>query len=502
MPLIPLTGIDSGPAAVSMCMGFVFSLPEFTSPADRNALVRRLETSAERVVRKWPLLAGKPVWQDERWVIDVPSDLDTLNRPLVQFTTTVLSEPYHIAASVPDASFSLSTSRSGILPQPRPSLFRAPNFPVSLADHATRNLPLLNLHVTQCADALCVGVLLSHGLFDGTGLGLVLRALDAELHGKSDSWTAPPMAEVNPLATQLAALVDNSDPALAGADAERTDPPVFKWSWRMPTLGGTLRFVASMVWEKVWWKSEARWLFLRNETVKYLVESTKREVKQLTDGKEYVSTGDVLAAWAIKAAHSDESTSRSCVSPAALFSARALLSPSLTSYPHGAAFPYSLFPTPLPLRTLAQTSTASLALTMRRQLVANATLANLRHIQVRSGGAALVPVRDWPGAALFLPWRWWRRPHVHRWLASNQTALGMASLALPSPSSAGEETDLPLRAYYLLGEGPVEVDGVLPFQQTAAGVTSSATMRRSRWESLRRRVEELEREAEAAKKAE
>jgi hypothetical protein len=58
--------------------------------------------------------------------------------------------------------------------------------------------------------------------------------------------------------------------------------------------------VISAMWEKWWWKSEARVLFLRQRTLDSLISVVKEQVRKETNGEEWVTTGDVLVAWLLK----------------------------------------------------------------------------------------------------------------------------------------------------------------------------------------------------------
>ncbi|GAA5857844.1 hypothetical protein JCM8547_006001 [Rhodosporidiobolus lusitaniae] len=505
--LVPLTTLDGGPSAVCMCSCFVFALPSTWTADDNDALIGRVEAAAERVVKKWRLLSGRP----ERtkagvWAIRVPDDLDALHdKPLVAFSTATRSEPYHVAAGLSSPLPPFSAASSGFLPSPKAALFYHTTRPSSLAAHAKTGAPLVNLHLTLCTDAVAIGISVSHGLLDGTGIGLLLSALSAELHGKE--WQAPPLPEdgTNPF---IAALDRLEADETVFQQAAREPPPPISQGWRPATLGRGIKLLLSMLWENWWYGSHARWVFLRQVTVDVLVERVKEDIKDETEGREYVSTGDVLAAWLLKAAHAKEKSAREALSASALYSSRSLLdahspsSPSLALYPHNAAIAYPLLSTDLPLSTLSTISVSTLALSFRRQLPLHRTLPSLLTIWQGLQKSELLPHRDWlqPPSFLRLPSLFLPRgkiTHTHRFLFSNQLSVGMGSFSLPdfsSHSGGGEAKDLPLIVYYNLGEGPVELDSVLPIQQTEAGVTVSATMRKSRWESLERAIRELEEE--------
>ncbi|GAA5973853.1 hypothetical protein JCM11641_003193 [Rhodosporidiobolus odoratus] len=512
--LLPLTTLDAGPQGVAMCSAFVFSLPRtWRSAEDGQDLLRRLEEAASRVVRRWPLLAGIPeMGSDGLWLVNVPDDVDAIGRqrPLYTFTTATLSQTYQTAANLARPPTPFFATPSGILFNPTRNLFIHPSRPASMAEHAAQQRPLLDIHVTVLSDAVAVGISVPHGVFDGTGIGQVLSALTSELRG--EDWQVPSAFEHNPFIDALEDLAKD-EKVEERAKAEKQVFPSLWESWKPFTPIGLKKFLWSAKWENWWNRSEAKWLFLKQDLVDSMVAKTKAEVKQETGGREYVSTGDILAAWLLKAAHADESSSSDTLSAASLYSARPLLSPrssfarAISLYPHCATIPYTLFPLspshPFSLSTLSQTPLSSFSLLIRRSLPQHRNLPVLQAMwRKMSTSPPLLPVRDWPKPVAFFlrlygfftGHGWDRTPHTHRWLLSNQMSLGMSEFSLPDR----EGKDLPLLAYHLLGEGAFEMDAVLPFQQTPAGVTVSGTMRRKRWQSLEKALRGLQRELGAA----
>ncbi|GAA5912467.1 hypothetical protein JCM6882_005521 [Rhodosporidiobolus microsporus] len=492
--LVHLAPNDAAHADVLMVPAFIFALP----PSEDGAqLVKNLEQAVHRVVQKWRLLGGTPrKLESGTWAIDIP-DGDELSGG---FTTEKLSVPYHEAAGLSAPLPLLSSRPSGVLPPFKMSLFRPSSAPSRFADYAAQNAPVLHVHAALCTDALVVGISLSHGVFGGTGIGMVLRALSAELHGTE--WTPPPLsAGENPFVEALDRL--EADPAVQGVpEAEAiTD-------WESATEDALGRFTSSATYEAVKGENEARWVFVRQETVDKLVKRVKEEVKAETGGKEYVSTGDVLFAWLLKAAHSSDSRTSpdDLVSVAALYHSTSLLSPRapiLANYPLNAAIPYSLLPS-TSFSALATTPLSTLGLQLHRQVDKYRSLPALKTAwqQIKTAassvGGILLPTRDWaPGESPETATAT-KGPYTTRWLASNQLSVGLADFSLPSSSSSSASTeDLPLLAFYLASEAPGVLDHVLPLQQlpgaAGGGVAMSATMRRGRWAALERAVEELER---------
>ncbi|GAA5893351.1 hypothetical protein JCM6882_008011 [Rhodosporidiobolus microsporus] len=505
--LVPLNPIDNPEVDISLtlCWVYVTAVTEESAAAHEE----RLKAAAERVVRKWPLLAGVPKYLGPgRWAIDVPDELDetSKSRSLVGFSSATHSKPYHVAAGLPEPLPPLATAPSGFSPTPHIPLFCPSSVPSTFAHLAKSNRPLLHVHATFFPDAIALGVTLPHGAFDGTGYGMVLRALNAELHGRGD-WEVPPLWAENPLSRTVNALVED--------EAVREEGKGASWElegWRSFSLGGVMRMLCSLAAEIYWWRSEQRWMFLRQAAVDHLVERVKEDVKRETGGKEYVSSGDILVAWFLKAALADESTLSGSVASIAVSNCRSLLtsyaasSPSVppfdfSLYPHGAVAPYDLLAPALPLSDLATTSLATLALAFRRNLDKQRNLSTLRACTLfhptTTNTPSSIPHRDWPhlfsssATASSAP----GRGPTHRFFFTNQTSLGMASLALPALEDG--EDDLPLVSYALTGRMPLLFDHAVALQRVeGAGIRVGGRIRRTRWESVGRAVEELEREAD------
>ncbi|GAA5857837.1 hypothetical protein JCM8547_005998 [Rhodosporidiobolus lusitaniae] len=499
--LIPLTPNDSVSDRVALCSCFVFSLPPSATEEARASLVVRVKEAAQRAVEKWKMLQGTPEWtRDGVWAIRVPEkdEQHHLEHSAVGFSTATYDKPYHLAAGLPSPLPPLSSAPSSILPVPQLSFFRPPTLPGSFSAHAKHAFPLVHVHVSLFSDSVAVGIFVPHAVFDGTGIGLLNRALSAELHG--EEWEVPPKPEdgKNPFVQALEAL--EKDEAVKAA-AEQSPPPSVEESWTPMSFFGVLCFVVSILWETYHWKAEARRAFFRKETLEKVVEKAKKEVEEETEGEEYVSTGDVMLAWLMKASLADEAGKNERIVTTAVYSARSLLAghapTSLSTYGANLAYPYQLISTPISLSTLSSTPLPALALSFRRNLPKYRNLPTLLSSSkwMRSS-PTLLPARDWP--SLFRPLA--REPFTHRWLFSNQASLGMADFALPFRKENGEEEDLPLTLYHLGADMPMAPDHMLAVQSVPGGggaITMSGNMRRSRWEALQRAIREIEAEGEA-----
>ncbi|GAA5857799.1 hypothetical protein JCM8547_005985 [Rhodosporidiobolus lusitaniae] len=510
--LVPLTELDAGMTTMALCPCFVFALPPGTDEDARTALVERVRGAAQRVVDKWKHLQGTPEWtKDGVWANRIPEDDEQhLKRSTVGFSTATYEQPYHLAAKFPAPLPPLSSSPSGVSPLLNRSFFRPSYVPQQFSAHAKHKHPLVHLHVSLFADALAVGVSVPHALLDGHGIGILLRALTAELHG--EEWVVPPLPAEGGAKNPLSAAFDRlkADETIA-VEAKETLTPSRDASWTPVSVLALLVFLVSILMEKAWGKDRARRVFIRQDLVDSLVERVKEEVKVETEGREYVSAGDVLTAWLLKTVHAGETSSDSVVA-SGVFNMRPLLdshrpSPSTASptalvplslYPFNCALNYQLLTTPLPLSTLASTPLSALSLSFRRNLAQYRSLLALQSFlfDKRPHVPAVVPVRDPPQLPFSLPFS--RRSHTHRWVVTNQVSIGIADLSIPDPTSADGKEDLPLLQYCLDADMPILPDHMVSIQRVPGGLTMSATMRMSRWRKLEKAIEGLEREVKAA----
>ncbi|GAA5905607.1 hypothetical protein JCM6882_008727 [Rhodosporidiobolus microsporus] len=519
--LVHLTPQDTAVASLGLTAAFVFALPHEGAAAVGEELLKDIEGAVGRVVDKWRMLQGRMVKLEEPdiWAIEVPSPASSAHAGAI-FTSARIATAYPTAAgtpSLPLTPFSPSGTPA-FLPTPNLSHFRHFSAPSTLSALATSSRPLLAAHATLFTDALALGLSLPHGAFDATGMGMVVDALNAELNGRE--WEAPswPSQESGGADNPLAAAVDG---LLSAQDAESPAPatgadllPVLP-GWTAPAAASIARLMSSLAAETFWHKSSAQWVFLPQEKVEALVRGVKKEVVELSGGKEWVSSGDVLTAWVLKAAHSSDASSTSSVAASAVLNYRPFLPipltsspsssttapPSFASYPHNAHLFYPLFLAPVALSALSSSSLASLALAHRRTLervkqpayIAAALAATER------GRKALVPERDWPFGVR-------EEERVHRWILTNQasTSIGRLSLSFPLPPLAtdrpsaapegGARQPLPLVAFYVLTSPAPPLglmDQSIAFQSVQGGVILAGTMREARWEGVKRAVEAL-----------
>ncbi|GAA6032370.1 hypothetical protein JCM8097_008141 [Rhodosporidiobolus ruineniae] len=178
----------------------------------------------------------------------------------------------------------------------------------------------------------------------------------------------------------------------------------------------------------------------------------------------------------------------------------ALVSPTaLQPYPHNCFGRYPVTLSALSLPALSSTPLSALALAHRRTVDRIRTLPFLRatlgaeKAMSKGGKEVLFPKRDWPEPLHALPGLGPQgATHVHRWNVTNQLVSEVAALSVPHPGVEGK--DLPRLAFHVVMVNLVDVDHLLAFQQSKEGYWVAVSTRESRWKSVMRAVEELERE--------
>ena len=235
------------------------------------------------------MLAQAEPGQPRRYGIRVP--LGPL--PPSHKTTTITCSNHNIPFPTPLASTPVAPCTFSLLPSPPFEHFVHPSTPLSLAALAKAQAPLVSLHVTTFTDAFAIGCTVPHGVFDATGMGMILKALECELSGQGE-WSAPPVREANALE--------------AGAGQFLAEHPVATQAggWRKAASGlaGGLRLGGKMVWDKLWFGVEEKGVYMGDALLEGLIEETKAEVAIVGNEGEYVSSADVVTMWFIKVRNS------------------------------------------------------------------------------------------------------------------------------------------------------------------------------------------------------
>lgn len=348
--LYPLTACDkNGVETISVTMAFVVDRSS-TGPLDPFVV----DQAARRMVDKWRILAGRLEWSAERdtWGLRIPNeDVLPASYATHSFTHSVSDYAYDLPL--------LTSSTASVLPRPPIALFRHSSTPRNAAEYAKRKAPLLAIHLTTLSkhpEIVLLGISVPHSLVDATGMGMVCQALDAELQGKE--WSVPVLpaeGAPNPLDLAMDKAVEGLEGAAGGAMRD----------YAKATFWTTFVFLANLFWEYAWHGTETKNIYIGADVVKRIVDPAKREVREVSEEQEYVSTGDVLLAWLLKSVYTGD-TSSNTLAASSVFSIRPLL-PSLGPYPHNAlllsSIPY------LPTSSLSTTPLSTLALLHRRELL-------------------------------------------------------------------------------------------------------------------------------------
>lgn len=272
--------------------------------------------------------------------------------------------------------------------------------PSTLDDYIYRDIPQLSLHITSFNDATLVGLSWPHTMMDAMGQHALLRGWCLVLAGRESE--VPPM---------LGAREDALDAAIS-APGEKEDEE-YKLGLKQLKGWGMAKFGSRFAWDMVWnGATETRTIFLSKKMVDELRNEAQSDLITQENGsreKPFISDGDVLTAWAIRAMASSLSPLRPITALHALNARFRIPSISQSSgvYVLNMAVPAFTFLSP----EVAKGPLGPIALENRRHLMEQSTesqvLAGLRR-EYKSGGnetfmcgepdALLVPFTNWSRA--------------------------------------------------------------------------------------------------------
>ncbi|KAF9448371.1 hypothetical protein P691DRAFT_800878 [Macrolepiota fuliginosa MF-IS2] len=308
-----------------------------------------LGAALTRLTEKWRMLAGRLVSQNVsekiEWYLRIPlGPLPSHDEyPTFSLTTTISGQPLTDYVSIP------FTSPSPSFP---PIIFIHPSTPRRYSIWEGTSHPLTCWHLTYFPagaennrDYTCIGFSRSHGLFDGGGAAMVMRALVAEMNGTD--WVVPPLplayprTNVNPIKECVEREVRIQDAQLGGSGNDYSG---------MAILGikGALKLAAWHVKEKWWGGAQRQIVLLPKDGLTALVEAARSEIKKCKGNAAGITTGDVLVAWLLKTIYSEGTSPDTTVNCGNLASFRHLIpssDQSIELYPHNAfaPLPYPLF---------------------------------------------------------------------------------------------------------------------------------------------------------------
>ncbi|KAG6905399.1 hypothetical protein DXG01_002964 [Tephrocybe rancida] len=440
--LAPLSALDhNGVERGSLTLGYIL----------KSADNVKIEAAAKRMVNKWRMLAGRPEWSTElsTWCIRIPLEGDVSHR--LKFTTSKLDVPLDTPITV------LGEASVEILTRPALNFFRHSSTPSSLSAFSSSNTPIVSIHITELTNCTCLGISVPHGVFDAFGLGQILRSLEAELAHKP--WVAPVSCETNIMSETLNELT-------AATPLYVDDPPaltVLQHHVVRATVKKLLTFLACNVYEYFWKKA----VYLGEAVVKEMVQKVKDEVKE--SGTGWVSTGDVLFAWFLKAAYAKEiDETLVCVSTVvSLRSTFAPKDPAFDNYTHNSSIPCCI--PALTKSELAAKPLAELAVLHRQSID---TVRNIPFIQAYNHWVATI------GRKAMLE----RTFGTDSWVFTNQAIGRFDEIDFGSGSE--------MLAFWVWGT-PFTPDHTVMLNKLKGGYIIEAVIRTSRWDIIAEAVKNV-----------
>ncbi|KAF5336942.1 hypothetical protein D9611_002884 [Ephemerocybe angulata] len=302
-----------------------------------------LDEALRRVTNKWRMLAGRVQSRKEgvdlKWYLNIPLGPLPQNYRTFSLTTTTSTVPLsnYVPIPIPQISDSLP-----------PEVFIHASTPRQYTQWESTSHPLTCWHLTYFPAQptivgwgpqedrrpyTAIGFSRSHGVFDGVGASLVMRALVSELNGVE--WSVPPMPtpglNVNPVLQALEQKYLTRDRMYKG--------------YTPLGVTGLVKLVAFHMREKWWRGAERQTVLLPKEAFVYLVESSRDALKKEGKNVENVSSGDILVAWIYKTIYAKGISTDTLVHCANFASFRSVLTDSkdptdpLLSYAHNAFLP-------------------------------------------------------------------------------------------------------------------------------------------------------------------
>ncbi|KAM0752378.1 hypothetical protein T439DRAFT_379444 [Meredithblackwellia eburnea MCA 4105] len=445
--IIPLSVLDRvGADHSTLTLGYVLD------PQHAHNAAERVDKAARAVASEWRLLAATVLKEKTKsggnWSLSIPIQ-STLpaTYPTHSFTSSTIKQTLNPPR--------LSEKNAGVLDRPPLSLFRPANSSASMAEFAKAGAPILRVHVTEMNDAIWVGVTLPHGVFDATGMGMVIKALDAELKG--EAWESPPLPRGE------ADLMDAVAEATSGAQVQQQQKKEYSVLYRdyvKPTFQAWVWILLTLVLEFFWHRNTTKQIFLSHRVVANIVNPIKEEVKSQSNGAEWVSTGDALLSWTLSSAYRG-SRSRSRIAVTSVFSARNIL-PKLPIYPFNVPVTFSL---PFFIIPELHPSPAPIAILHRRTLDSARNPSFFRSYLEHLESLNPTVRRAWDDRS---------------WIFTNQVIAGMPELRAFGP----------LKAFWIF-EAPFLIDHVVMINKVDEGYLLLCVLRQKEWDTLREVVDEL-----------
>ncbi|KAJ7185826.1 hypothetical protein C8R46DRAFT_1207942 [Mycena filopes] len=360
----PCTGIDVSARDAILTTGLIIN-----ARLDAKKLEDTLTTL---VTHKFPRAGARLALRNGAYEFRVPRTFDSTTPPLV-FTTEDFAEPYRSATrpQLPPYITAMSTSQQPsvcpVLPAAFEVYLKSKTCPTSVeAFLAAPNTPLLRVHVALFDDTTFIGVTAGHILFDALGSRELIHAWTRLINGED------------------LAVIPGMDVAAAPLESFAKPNVVLEQrGWYTLGLVGQILFIVRFMF-RIFRdpKEESRLV----RVPKAFLEDSKREIMEgskLQGSSEWVGSSDVLLAWWLKSTYGHRSPSDTTPIPVTLgriYPIHVHLPVDLRSKPifpgdvpltapyiHNAV---STIPIPIPTNALRTASLGSLALRIRRTILA------------------------------------------------------------------------------------------------------------------------------------
>ncbi|PPQ80703.1 hypothetical protein CVT26_007403 [Gymnopilus dilepis] len=276
----------------------------------------QLEVVLQNLVSKWPLLGGRLESvmgeQGMQFRVKVPlpgseAEGEDGYAPFV-LTSRDSEEPITRFIDVPLPSISDSLPLSLFKDTSAPSDPRAWE-----SEQQQGDVPLTHWHLTffrpnseskHDRPFTCIGLTFSHVVFDGMGIASVVHALEAESLGRPWSVSPAPLVpghNANALETTLD-RIENAKGTGHGSDESPASAREVEYH-SVSVLGPWFILCRIMwhIWQSIWHRTQSRTILLAPAVCERLVEDTREAAALHGMGDVRLSTGDVLAAFLLKA---------------------------------------------------------------------------------------------------------------------------------------------------------------------------------------------------------
>lgn len=196
-------------------------------------------------------------------------------------------EDHPLGATLPKAS-----EKARLHPAPEEFReFSAPqDAPETLQHYLAGDVPMLSLHVTSFKNSTLVGLTWPHSLMDVMGLQALLHAWSLVLAGRASE--VPPM------------LGAQKDEMIAAAETSKDIEEEYVLKRQVMKTWFLVKVLVNYIWDIVWYRDmETRTMFLPKNAVADLRLQAQMELAAEDERPEkpFISEGDVLTAWTMRA---------------------------------------------------------------------------------------------------------------------------------------------------------------------------------------------------------